>query len=102
MTNLVLNGPLYEYTNFIPSYTKWCEVNVHYGNKQYKVLTALIGKLQLIKPFPKIIKNCQHCDYTKNINKGGYHEFEYEQLFGFENHCSNFNLNKIINISNAI
>ena len=70
MTNLVLNGPLYEYTNFIPSYTKWCEVNVHYGNKQYKVLTALIGKLQLIKPFPKIIKNCQHCDYTKILIKG--------------------------------
>lgn len=101
MTTIILSGNAIDYSNFIPSETEWLDANVKYGKKYYDVLTAKVGNYQLIKPCPKL-KECRHCKETNKVNKGGYHEFEYENLFGFANHCENFSPNKIINISGAI
>jgi len=99
MKEITLNGTIIEYNNFIPSESEWHEIIVRYGEKSYKVLHTEIGNCQLIKPFPDLMKECQYC---KETNKGGYHEFEFETLFGFTNHCENFTPNRVINISNAM
>tara|TARA_B100001540_G_C15500743_1_gene503444 strand:- start:23 stop:325 length:303 start_codon:yes stop_codon:yes gene_type:complete len=98
----ILNGTIYNYNNFIPLETSWQPKEIKYGSKIYTVLTTKINNFQLIKPFPGIIKDCEHCKCTNLENKGGYHEFEYENLFEFTNHCQNFDPNKIINITSAI
>jgi len=101
MKTIILHGTITDYNNFIPLETEWYEILVMYGGKSYKVLKTEIGKCQLIKPCPNL-KECRHCSETNIINKGGYHEFEYENLFGFTNHCENFTSNRTINISNAM
>ena len=101
MKTIILSGNVIDYNNFIPLETKWLEAKVKYGKKYYDVLTAEVGNCQLIKPNQEI-KECRHCKETNRINKGGYHEFEYENLFGFTNHCENFSPNKIVNITSAM
>lgn len=99
MREITLCGTVIEYNNFIPLETEWHEIMVRYGQKRYKVLHTIFSNYQLIKPFPKLMNECCHC---KETNKGGYHEFEFETLFGFTNHCENFTPNRVINISGAI
>lgn len=101
MKTIILSGNVVDYNNFIPSETEWLDAEVKYGKKYYDVLTAKVGDFQLIKPRLNL-KACEHCKKTNRINKGGYHEFEYENLFGFTNHCENFSSNKIVNITSAM
>ena len=94
-THYVLQGSIKDYTGKYSG--KWLEGTVRILYKTFDVLIGTDKKdTVLIKPSPKK-NNCAHCGEAS-----GYHLVEYQQLFGFGCHCDGFNLNKIVDITNAI
>ena len=90
-----LRGTIKDYTGKYSG--KWLEGTVIISCKTFDVLIGTDKKdTVLIKPSPKKNK-CNHCGEAS-----GYHLVEYQQLFGFRCHCEGFNLNKIVDITNAI
>lgn len=76
---------------------KWVQGKIFLIGHCFDVLVGENNNLTLIKPSPIYI----YCKTCKG-DKRGYHTSKYEQIFGFNYHCKNFNLKKKINITDAI
>ena len=75
----------------------WVPWTIRINSKNFLVLRTSYKDRILIKPNTQ--KNlCKTC--KKECN--GYHSFEYEKLFNFSCHCSNFDKDKIIDITDAV
>ena len=78
----------------------WEKKKIIIFDKSYNVFLAVIDNKTIIKPTED---KCR-CPWTccQNIEQHGYHQMEYEDLFGFGEHCQNFNQNKAIDITDKI
>lgn len=72
----------------------WEPINYRVGVKVFRVLHKTDGTNHWIKPLNEYTDECSHCGTCM-----GYHFAEYESLFGFGCHCSNFDPSKIVDVT---
>ena len=94
-THYILRGTIKDYTGKYNG--EWLKGTVTVLNHIFDLLIGIDNKdIVLIKPSPKK-NNCNHYGEAS-----GYHLDEYQRLFGFGCHCDGFNLEKVVDITNAI
>ena len=78
----------------------WEKKSILASCKLFDVLLAVTGNRTIIKP----TMDMDLCPWPccQNTEKYGYHQLEYEDLFGFSEHCGNFDQNKMIDITDKI
>ena len=105
MDTIYIKGRIRTYTQNLPNDIKWKKVCINTDEKYFQVLLAIINidgvNKTFIRPLKEENTNCSLCSNEKYIQKG-YHSFEYENLFDFSNHCSDFDELRTIDISDAI
>ena len=78
----------------------WEKTKISAFGKSFYVFLAVTGDKTIIKP----TMDRHWCPWAccQNSEKYGYHQLEYEDLFGFSEHCGNFDQNKMIDITDKI
>ena len=101
-----LKGNISTFNNELPLDLTWNKVLIHTNSKYYEVFLSKIlindKEKTLIRPIPNTNKFCEFCLSKNNIEQSGYHQFEYENIFDFTEHCKNFDEFRVIDISNAL
>jgi len=100
-----IKGRIRTYKQNLPNDIEWNKVCIKTDGKYFQVLLATknldgINKT-FIRPIKEETNKCSYCSNRHNTQKG-YHLYEYENLFDFQNHCSDFDELRTIDISDAI
>ena len=76
----------------------WEVTTYRTDGREFIVLYKTDGKSHFIKPVNDYTSFCSHCQ----TDVKGYHNAEYEALFGFGCHCEGFDPLKVVDVTDRL